>query len=106
MVLLSAVQRYFRPPQGRFGLSCCLVCPPPFFPEEGPGRVVSALVQRGSRGDVRGQQVSRVPERSEEEHTLTAGLPGQHGRRQRQHSAALQRVALQLRHRQPATGHR
>uniref|UniRef100_A0A671V354 KN motif and ankyrin repeat domain-containing protein 2-like n=1 Tax=Sparus aurata TaxID=8175 RepID=A0A671V354_SPAAU len=25
MVLLSAVQRYFRPPQARFGLSCCLV---------------------------------------------------------------------------------
>lgn len=31
MALLLAVQRYFRPPLALFGLSWCLVCPPPFF---------------------------------------------------------------------------
>lgn len=77
-----------------------------FSPEEGPGRVVSALVQRGSGGGFSGQQVGCVPERSKEGHAVTAGLLGQPGRRQRQHCAALQRVPLQLQHRQPAAGHR
>lgn len=50
---------------------------PVFLSEEGPGCAVPALVQRGSRGDFSGRRVICISERSEEGHTITAGLPGE-----------------------------
>lgn len=74
--------------------------------EKGPGGGVPVLVQRGGRGGLSGQRAVCVPESGEEVHAIAAGLPGEPGRRQWQHGAALQRVALQLQRGQPAAGDR